>query len=128
MGLEIGFLITETNKFIVNWTIFGEMVFRLMSGISAEDFILAQAVKTERTAIPVNITVAVEAGRIDPNEYLEDGLRDLEESYKNDTVQGKNDYNMARKEEKLAKQKMKRREGLKNGTIKATKQSDKGQF
>ena len=94
--------------------------------MNAEDLILAQNLKTERNTIPVNITAAVDAGRIDPNEFIDEGMKDYEETLKSDVTQGKEKYDLARKEEKKAILRLKRRDQLKNGTIKPTKDQDKG--
>ena len=96
--------------------------------INAEDLMLAHAVKTERTAIPVNITVAVEQNRINPDDFVDNSLKDVEDDLKSDQLSAKAKYQKAKDEEKKAKLKMKRRDAIKNGTIKPTKKSDLGSF
>ena len=47
-----------------------------MSSVDPESLILAHNLKNERTAIPVIITQAVIEKRIDPDDYLDDGMKD----------------------------------------------------
>ena len=96
--------------------------------LNPEDIILAQNLKSEKTAVPVNITVAVDQGRIDPNEFMDDGMKALEESVKNDVKATKDRFNQADKFEKEGKLRMKRRDNLKNGHQKPRTKEDQGLF
>ena len=46
-----------------------------MNTVDPESLILAHNLKSERTAIPVVITTAVKEKRIDPNEYIDEGVK-----------------------------------------------------
>ena len=94
--------------------------------INAEDLILAHNLKTERSAIPVNVSVAVDQGRIDPNAFMDDTMKELEESLKADHQGANEKFTMAREEEKKVKRKLQRREALRMGTIKSNKPTDAG--
>ena len=74
-----------------------------MASINAEDLILAHNLKTERQAIPVNITAAVNDSRIDPEDFLDDGTTQLETMLKNDCLEAKRAFVEANQDELKAK-------------------------
>ena len=97
-----------------------------MSEMNPEDMILAHNIKTERQAIPVVITAAIESGRICENDYVDDGLRDLDEVLKKDAQEAKEKFTTANSEERKAENEFTRRKALISGQKKPKTQRDKG--
>ena len=99
-----------------------------MSSVDTESLILAQNLKNERNAIPVNITAAVEAKRIDPKDFMDDSMKDIEEGYKADLAEAKKAFDRARKEEKKMTLSLAKRKALKKGTRPIKTDEDKSRW
>ena len=97
-----------------------------MNSVDTESLILAQNLKNERNAIPVNITAAVEAKRIDPSDFMNDGMKDVESCMKDDVIEAKKKLDKAMKEEKTMKANLFKRKALMKGTRPAKTDEDRG--
>ena len=122
-----------------------------MNSVDPESWVLAYNLKNERTAIPVVITQAVHDKRIDPNNFLDEGLKArmfkfplqgnlvllvlwiilhsykvMDESLKNDMMEAKKKFEKARSEEKNTKLKLARRSALKKGKKPIASKEDQG--
>ena len=94
--------------------------------IDTEDFILAHNIKVERQAIPVVITAAINEGRIQEADFVDDGLKDLDEMLKNEATEAKKAFQATTAEFQKAKSDFTRRNALKDGTKKPKTQRDQG--
>ena len=94
--------------------------------LDTEDLILAHNIKSERQAIPVIITAAVNEGRIKEEDFIDDGLKDLDLMLKKDATEAKEAFKMANAEEQKAANDFIRRKALKDGTKKPKTKHDQG--
>ena len=93
--------------------------------VNAEDLILAHSLKNERQAIPVNITAAVNDKRIDSEEFVDDGLKQLDDIMKRDCMNAKKAFNEANENEMKGKKDFARRKAILSGAkIKKTKRDE----
>ena len=97
-----------------------------MNSVDVESVILAQNLKNERTAIPVKVTAAVESQRINPDDYMDESLKAMEDSLKCDLAEAKNTFDKARKEEKKTKAKLVRRKAIRKGKSQPKNDEEKG--